>query len=62
MRAKSMKMGEAEGFEHVQKPAITGSLQTVSIRSCDGCTTSIRPVTDLCDCQMHMVDWYQSSK
>ena len=58
MRAKCMKTGGAESLNKIKnlrpRSKITGSLQTVCISSCDVYTTSIRPVTDLWDCQMYI--------
>ena len=48
MRAKRMQMGEAESFEHVQKPATAIQDHVSSPNSIyNGPAWCIRPVTDL---------------
>ena len=48
MRAKSMQMGGAESFEHVQKPATAIQDHVSSPNSIyNGFTLCIRPITDL---------------
>ena len=48
MRAKSMQMGGAESFKHVQKPATAIQDHVLSPYSnYNGPSTCIRPVTDL---------------
>ena len=51
-RAKRMKLGGADIFEHVQKTcACDPRSPVVSQRCLYGPTTGIRPVTDSCDCK-----------
>ena len=54
MRAKSMQMGGAESFEHVQKPATAIQDHVSSSNSNYNGPAWNRPVTDLLDCQMYI--------
>ena len=70
MRAKSMKMGGAESFEHVQKPATAiqdhmsspNNIYKLLRRAYDQYTTRHRSfrLSNVYTCMM--VDWYQTSK
>ena len=60
MRAKSMQMGGAESFEHVQKPATAIQDHVSSPNNIyNGFALCIRPITDLWDCQMY-IQMYES--
>ena len=71
MRAKSMQMGGAKSFEHVQKPATAIQDHVSSPNSIyNGPAWCIRPVYDQsqiyeivkCIYKCVIVDWYQPSK
>ena len=55
-----MQMGGAESFEHVQKPATAIQDHVSSPNSIyNGFAWCIRPITNLCECQMY-IQMYES--